>query len=276
MDGLVCAPNMNYRIEHVLYRNDVTKRAFYKVKNLELGMFYGLKVIEIDDAQLLKQVKNEVTALNRLPFGMAPKCLQYWVQGKQHYLLLDWIEGKPLSGLYQRPPQTVMEQEQRLLVAQKLAQKVADIHRVRMLHRDIKPDNVIVRLQGNNVQDVLLIDFGLANQQRALEEGTPFYQAPEQSLSRHVRLTESVDVFSVCQTIHFLMTGQPLTLTPNFMNDDWAQPIAELLLASGLSKSLSALLVKGLSFDPNKRLKQSLTLNRDLYNLLRSSKTGKY
>ena len=269
MDGLVCAPNMNYRIEQVLYCNDVTKRQFYKVKNIELGMFYGLKVIEIDDFQAAKQVKNEVTALNRLPFGMAPKCLQYWVQGKQHYLLLDWIEGNPISALYQQRPQSGMEEKQRLLVAQKLTQRVADIHRVRMLHRDIKPENVIVRMQGNNVQDVLLIDFGLANQQRAVEEGTPFYQAPEQSLSRHIRLSEGVDVFSVCQTIHFLITGHPLQLNPNFTNDDWSQPLAHSLSASGISAPLTTLLAKGLAFDPNKRLKQAATLNNELRQLLR-------
>lgn len=276
MDGLVSAPSIHYRIEQVLYRSDVTKRQFYKVKNTELGMFYGLKVIEVDDPQLIKQVKNEVTALNRLPFGMAPKCLQYWVQGKSHYLLLDWIEGTPLSELYRQPPQTAMEIDQRLLVAQKLAQKVADIHRARLLHRDIKPENVIVRMHGNNVQDVLLIDFGLANQQRAVEEGTPFYQAPEQNLSRHVRLTESVDVFSVCQTIHFLMTGKPLQLTPNFMNSDWNQPLAQSLSLSGLSAPLATLLAKGLAFDPNNRLKQSSTLSNDLRNLLRNSATRKY
>lgn len=274
MEGVIQAPGVAYRIDTVLYDNSVTKRSFYKVKNSDLNMYYGLKVIEITDIKEVKQVKNEITALNRLPFGMAAKCLQYWVKGNQHFLLLDWVEGKPLSDLYQHPAQTPSDIQQRILVAQKLAQKVADIHRHKILHRDIKPENTIVRLRGNNIQDVMLIDFGMSNQNRAVEEGSPYYQAPEQNITRHVRLSECVDIFSLCQTIHFLLSGHPVQLIPNFMNDGWENDIKDCL-DSNLPQELVSVLVKGLEFDPRKRTKQATTLANELRNILRKLSTRK-
>lgn len=257
-----------YHVEQVIYQNIQTNRAFYKIKSPSLGMHYGLKVIELTDKREARIVKNEITALNRLPFGMSAKCHQYWQEGDKHFLLMDWVEGQALSDVFSIPPQSKQEVAQRLSVAEKVTLKLSQLHRLKMLHRDIKPENIVVQMSGGNVHSASLIDFGLANQKRGLEEGTYQYQSPEQGFTRYVGLSEASDAFSVCQVIVFLLTGQPLNLQPNFDSTDWDEAVA-LKLPEGCPDKLNITLKKGLAFNPKKRIRNTSSIISELKNALR-------
>lgn len=94
----VRSPVASYKIDKVIYSNLTTGRAFYKVKHAHLpSSFYGMKVIKADDRRQEKTIKNEIVALNRLPFGITAKCHHHWQDENKHFLIMDWIEGTPLS-----------------------------------------------------------------------------------------------------------------------------------------------------------------------------------
>jgi serine/threonine-protein kinase len=252
-----------YPIEKTLYQCHANKRAFHRVKLPQLGLYYGLKEIEASDARAAKAIKNEIIALNRLPFGIAAKCHQYWQEGNKHYLLMDWIDGMPLNEFISSEPKSRRELAQGLKVAEKVGWKLVELHRYHVTHRDLKPENVIVHSDKNgNVRDVSLIDFGLSNQKRQLEEGTAHYRSPEQEFVRNASLTHSSDVFSFSQLIHFLVTGSPVLLQPNFQGTDWDEVV--LAMPDFTPAKLNDTLSQGLQFDSRKRTKQVFSMVKAL------------
>ena len=251
------------KVEKILYANDATQRAFYLVYSPNLNLRYGLKKISVQSPVEAKSVRNEIVALNRLPFGMSPKCHRYWQEGNNHLLLTDWIEGKPLSEEYPTPPVDDYDLARRLAVAEKLAFKLNDLHRHKLVHRDIKPENVIVQHRGQNIHSVALIDFGLTNQSRVGEEGTPLFQSPEQNTARYNAIAATSDIYSLCQLIHWLVKGEVYRLELNRRQNGWESDFL-FELPELCDKEVSQLLQKGLAFDPRKRTKQAIQIGQAL------------
>jgi len=128
------------------------------------------------------------------------------------YLVLDWVEGEPLDDYCDAGCLGV---EERLRLMRAVAEIVGDLHRARVVHRDLKPGNVLVRPDGRPI----LVDFGLA---RRLDERdgtvigrpteplarliTPGYAPPEQIWGGPV--TPAVDVFGLGAVIYRLLLGE--------------------------------------------------------------------
>ena len=101
---------------------------------------------------------------------------------------------------------------ERLATALQIARALEHIHSQKIIHRDIKPDNVFITLSGT----VKLMDFGISKLQNSTKTstgivmGTPYYMAPEQVLGKNV--TEQVDVYAFGVMLFELMSGErPLT-----------------------------------------------------------------
>lgn len=260
---------VEYSVSQEVYSNAATKRSFFKVRDSLLGNYYGLKVIEVESPQEIKQIKNEIVSLNRLPFGIATKCHQFWSQGKKHYLVLDWIDGKPLSEFYKSVPESKVDLNQRLEAIERIARELNKVHQYKVLHRDIKPENVVVQHRNNNIVDLKLIDFGLSNQRRGIEEGTLSFSSPEQSFLRNQNLTPASDIFSINQILHYLLMGKPLDLNPNFDHSGWEGGI-DLELPAICPSGLKKVLEKGLAFNPKKRTQQAQTFINDIRRIKQS------
>src|SRR6185369_2396396 len=105
--------------------------------------------------------------------------------GLQHYIASVFVPGRSLAAvLAALPAEQTLPLEQAVTVVRKLAEALAYAHRSGVIHRDVKPANVMLRDDG----EPLLMDFGLAalaDQQERLTQsnavlGTPAYIAPEQ------------------------------------------------------------------------------------------------
>ena len=131
------------------------------------------------------------------------------VEGDRPYLVLEFVAGQTLRQRLQDGQLPVVE-------AARLVAATADVleaaHREGVLHRDIKPDNVMVEPSG----DVRVLDFGIA---RGLQDdapitrtgeivGTPEYMAPEQLLDGADAITERTDVHALGVLLHELLTGR--------------------------------------------------------------------
>jgi serine/threonine protein kinase len=114
-------------------------------------------------------------------------------------MLLDWMEGKTFEEAFKGAPEDDADARLRLLAWLELAKAIEVIHRKNILHRDLKPENVLLRNERRPKDGVMVIDFGLAVQDRSSEEGSAGYQAPEQHVSREENLRASADVFSIGQ-----------------------------------------------------------------------------
>ena len=127
----------------------------------------------------------------------------------QPFLVMEYVHGRNLEDYARDEPVTPRRAAE--LVA-KLADALAMVHRRGIIHRDIKPRNILIDESG----EPRLIDFGLARLRHAWSDcpdstwgGTLAYMAPEQARLEHDRIGPRSDVFGLGAVLYFLLTGQP-------------------------------------------------------------------
>ena len=129
--------------------------------------------------------------------------------GPHHYIASAFVEGDPLDKLIRDNPKGVAAKKAAGIV-RKLAEALAYAHKKGMVHRDVKPGNVMLSADG----EPLLMDFGLASRSEPGEErltqgqaamGSPPYMAPEQGRGDAV---EASDQYSLGVTLYELLTGR--------------------------------------------------------------------
>ena len=126
------------------------------------------------------------------------------------YFSMKFVEGGQLDEVVRRAPISIRQGAE--LVA-KVARTVHYAHEHGILHRDIKPGNILLDENG----EPHLTDFGLARLVEAdstvtgtLEVlGTPSYMAPEQAAGEHTKLTSATDVYGLGAVLYQLLTGHP-------------------------------------------------------------------
>ena len=140
-------------------------------------------------------------------------------------------------------------------VGAKIADALADAHVLGVLHRDVKPANILITRFG----EPALADFGLAVLAETREssitmELTPAYAAPE--MFHHGRPVTASDVYSLCATLYALMRGRPPRWRDNYtptiasLVDMFAERVPDL---QGIPPELTALLRRGMANNPAHR-----------------------
>jgi len=238
-----------------IYESEATGRGLYKVRHRALGLNYALKRLDRTRNEP-RTVRQEMVALNRVPFGLVPHCHGEFTHGEALFLLLDWVDGEPLAQHFREPVADRYDLGRRLEVLERAARKVGELHKRRIQHRDLKPENIILSGGKDRVDAVELIDLGLAVQDRNDEEGTVGYRAPEQDLRRDRRLDPGTDIFALGQVGWFLIAGEPQPLAYNSDYSDWRSDDPPLL-PSCVPSSVVTPLNQATAFDPGKRFKST-------------------
>jgi serine/threonine protein kinase len=175
------------------------------------------------------------------------------VTADQHpYLIMELCDGSYAERMRSSPLAPVEARE----VGVKIADALADAHHLGVLHRDVKPANILCSRFG----EPALADFGLAilaetrDSSVTLEVLTPAYAPPE--MFRHSAPSPAVDVYALCATLYAVMRGKP----PRWHDDRnpslitlvelFNQPVPDL---PGTPPALMELLRRGMSNDPTAR-----------------------
>jgi len=133
-------------------------------------------------------------------------------QGDTLFIAMELIEGEPLSSMIARGP---MLPADAVRIAAHVATGLAEAHEKGIIHRDIKPDNILV-----STKVVKILDFGIAKHiggtadpsltQGGMVMGTPHYMSPEQALGRSV--DARTDIFSLGTVLYEMLSGvKPFT-----------------------------------------------------------------
>lgn len=132
------------------------------------------------------------------------------VDGRPFYAM-ELVEGKPLSALVRDAPFPDREALCRGLAA--VADALDALHRAGIVHRDVKPSNIMLRADGR----MILADFGHARvaDSAALSTtgealGTPLYMSPEQMLGKRDEVDARSDVYALGATLYEALTGKPV------------------------------------------------------------------
>ncbi len=251
----------HYRVEEeitrggmgVIYRAtsviDPSKRVALKVIRDELAM----------DEKQRQRFINEGKVIDALDHPNVVKVYERGEHNQRPYIAMEYLEGRTLAEVIQESTQRgVMIPVKRCLsVMKELTDAVAAIHIKGIVHRDIKPTNVIVTSNDGDHEQVKLLDFGIAkvDTMTTLTEvgeilGTLNYMAPERV--QHREPTEASDVFSLGALFYEL-----LTLEKPFLGEDAADILKQVLtkeplephryrpeLSNGISNLIMAMLRK--------------------------------
>lgn len=186
----------------------------------------------------------------------------------QLYLAFPFYDGETLEGRLKRTPPLSLTAG--LDIAKKLAKGIAAIHRAGVIHRDVKPDNVILLMPKEGQEAGLkLLDFGVARDGRSdtIEEtagpGTPSYMAPE--LFNGATADERSDQFALGVTIYRLFTRQyPYGEIEPFSHPRFAAPTPLAAHRPDLPAWLDRAVLRAVAVDPERRYADVLELMFEL------------
>jgi serine/threonine protein kinase len=189
------------------------------------------------------------------------------------YIAMEFVEGETLDRVQARGIKINRAAE----IIRDAARAVEYAHRAGVIHRDLKPHNVMLSFDG----PVRVTDFGLAGYAATLGpsedsmlsreiqvQGTPQYMSPEQALGRTSDIRERSDVYQLGATLYFLLTGKPPHDAGNPMKTCFAVVREPLVPPSKLnpqvSENLDRIIVRAMAKDPVRRYESASTMASDL------------
>ena len=222
----------------------------------------------------LKRFRREAAAAASLDH---PRIVPIYEVGEHEgacYFSMKFVEGGQLDEVVAREPISIRSAVE--LIA-KLARTVRYAHEHGVLHRDIKPGNILLDQQG----EPHLTDFGMA---RLMESestvthtrevlGTPSYMAPEQAAGNTAQATSATDVYGLGAVLHQLLTGHPpfagSTTYETIKLVLETEPRPPRLLNPKIDRDLCTICLKCLEKDPKRRYSSALALAEDLEHWLK-------
>jgi len=185
----------------------------FRARQKSLNRFVALKVINLGQWATkahVKRFRREAEAAARLEHPSIVPIYEVGERDGSCYFSMKFVEGGQLDEVVRRAPMSVRQAAE--LIA-KVARTVHYAHEHGILHRDIKPGNILLDANG----EPHLTDFGLA---RLVETessvtqtldvlGTPSYMAPEQAVGNNAAVSSATDVYGLGAVLYQLLTGQP-------------------------------------------------------------------
>ncbi len=255
----------NYRLIRKLGEGGVG--TVYEGEHIRLGRKMALKVLhpETASAEVIVRFFNEARAVNQIRHPNIVDVEDFvTAETGEHYLIMELLAGEDLRTLISRegvlPPSRVCS------IGEQMASALAAVHGCGILHRDLKPDNIFLTRDANNVEVAKLLDFGIAkflsegNQgmtREGLTLGTPEYMAPEQILTSG-KPGPTADLYSLGMLMYECVAGAPAftaTTTAAILRGHISEPIVPPSHRRGepIPAVLEAAILKCLEKDPANR-----------------------
>src|SRR5437660_1309241 len=244
----------------------------YRARQKSLNRIVALKVIGLAHWATEAHVKRfrlEAEAAASLNHPCIVPIYEVGERDGACYFSMGLVEGGQLDAVAKRESIPIRRAAE--LIA-KLARTVSYAHEHGILHRDIKPGNILLDAKG----EPHLTDFGLARLvetestvTRTMEVlGTPSYMAPEQAVGNNAGVTRATDIYGLGAVLYQLLTGHPPFAggttfeTVRLVLD--TEPRQPRLLNPKVDRDLATICLKCLDKDPQRRYSSALALAEDL------------
>ncbi len=247
--------------------------AVYKARQLSLDRIVAVKVLPRSlarDEQYVARFLREAKAAASLSHPNIVGAVDAGEAGGFHYFAMEYVEGESLGVLLRR--EKTLPENRALEIAIQMAYALECAHKHGMVHRDVKPDNILIDAEGT----AKLADLGLAKHvsdeanrltQAGTVMGTPHYIAPEQARG-DAEVDIRADIYSLGATLYHMVTGEtpfsgstPTVVSTKHLLEE-AQPAHER--NPEVSERTSRVIQKMMAKDPEARYATPTELVWDL------------
>jgi serine/threonine protein kinase len=235
--------------------------SIYKARRRDTGDLVAIKTMPRSTAAnsvLLKRFEQEFRVASRLDHPHVVRALDYGDMDGSPYLVMEYVEGESLGQKIERNGR--MAEDEAIRWIAQIAQALHSAHKRGLVHRDVKPDNILITPDGQaKLADLGLVkevdcDLNLTRTGRGL--GTPHFMAPEQF--RNAKNADPrCDIYSLGATLYMLVTGE-LPFQANGPLDTWMKKIHNQLapprqLVPELSDRVDWAIRRAMHPDPDQR-----------------------
>jgi serine/threonine protein kinase len=208
-----------YRIEHKL--GEGAMGAVYRARHVKVGRLFAIKVLHahlLDEHKLARRFEREAELAGRLhhPNVIGVVDVSETPDGRC-YLVMDYVEGMNLASILTRAP---MPAPRIIPLVRQLLEGLYHAHEAGLIHRDFKPENVLVEKDDHGREVPRIVDFGIsilrdggASSDGAgrlttdgLVLGTPHYMAPEQAIDDPI--DHRIDLFALGIVVYEMLCGR--------------------------------------------------------------------
>jgi serine/threonine-protein kinase len=248
--------------------------AVYRARDFRLGRDVAVKLLLEGDPGSRSGLLQEARSQARLRHPRVCEVFEAGVADSVPFIVMRYVDGAPLH-----KAQQAMTTEEKVRVVREIALALHEAHRLGMVHRDVKPGNVLVERGEDGAYTPYIADFGLARdvtEGGALKahsvQGTPAYMAPEQAAGRGGSLDRRTDVYGLGATLYAALAGQPpfpasdVTAILKMVEQAPAPPLRTV--APSTPADLEAITMKCLEKDPAQRYPSAKALGEDLQRFL--------
>jgi len=275
--------NGKYEIKAVLGAGGMG--TVYRARQIDLGRDVAIKVPNPQAFEVpgfLARFSREAKLVARLVHDNIVQVYEYQESDKAVYIVMEYVEGHDLKSMIMRPPSDLKVRDLAVIL-RATSEGLAHAHEFGIVHRDIKPHNIMVQRRPRGKWRVKIMDFGIAHlgentnltmQQEQLTMtgqaiGTPTYMSPEQI--RGTGVTAQSDIYSLgcvsffCFTRQTPFMGTGFTVAAAHLSDE---PPKIRSRAPELPAELDNVINRCLAKDPKDRPREATDLGQEIYDSL--------
>jgi serine/threonine protein kinase len=248
----------------------------YKARQSRLDRVVALKMIlagQLASTADVSRFYGEAQAAANLEHPGIVPIYEVGQYGGQHYFSMAYVDGESLAASLAAGP---MLQREAAALVQQLCEAVQYAHQRGVIHRDLKPGNVLIDRDGRP----RITDFGLAKQTAVASDltatgqvlGTPSYMPPEQAAGDLAAVGPSADIYSLGAVLYAALTGRPpfqaATPIDTLLQVRYADPVSPRLVNPAVKKDLETICLKCLEKEPQRRYASAADVAEDLRRFL--------
>ncbi|MHC4202535.1 MAG: serine/threonine-protein kinase [Planctomycetota bacterium] len=189
--------------------------AVYKARQVETGQYVALKILppSLASEAMVKRFQREADVTSKLDHEHIVGCVEFGFDKRRkcHFCALEFVEGEDLGKRLKRTG--AIPEGEAVGIALQIARALQHAHANGLVHRDVKPENIMITPAGASK----LLDLGLARPanmeatrftQSGMFVGSPYYASPEQALGNR-DIDTRADIYSLGATLYHMVTGTP-------------------------------------------------------------------
>lgn len=262
----------------------------YKAKQRQTEEVVALKVLHshlLNDMESKKRFEQEAAACRDLKHRNIIQMLEFgFSKHGQPYMTMEYLEGRPLTDLIEKKGR--LEVRKFINIFTQICDALNHAHQKGVVHRDVKPSNIMIMRSDAGLDIAKILDFGIAK--RHVEEnrdnltptgnvlGSPAYIAPEQCAGAEA--DPRSDIYSLGCVMYEALTG-----TPPFVHDsaikvllmqlsETPQPLCIMVPDAEIPMELETIIMRCLEKDPNARYQNATELGADLWTFAATGQRG--